>query len=170
MVEAFDDVIEHNKKKPNPYEHYNDSYFLSSYIGKLGEHSRERRDHKHAGFRLWLQDKDMLIYHQQRHEFYDKVFLQRDMKPVTNFISKEDFLEMNEELCKLKQILGRELPKPPEVFKRLYAKAYKKHYTDVMEQLETFAAYGTSIEKHLNYENIDDVFYIDTGANTQGEF
>ncbi len=46
MVEAFDDVIEHNKKEPNPYEHYNDSYFMSSYICKLGEHSRERRDHK----------------------------------------------------------------------------------------------------------------------------
>ncbi len=77
---------------------------------------------------------------------------------------------MNEELCKLKQILGRELPKPLEVFKRLYAKVCKEHYTDVMEQIETFAAYGTPIEKHLNYENIDGVFYIDTGANTQGEF
>jgi hypothetical protein len=39
-----------------------------------------------------------------------------------------------------------------------------------MEQSETFAAYGTPIEKHLNYENIDDVFYFDTGADTQGEF
>jgi hypothetical protein len=39
-----------------------------------------------------------------------------------------------------------------------------------MEQIETFAAYGTPIEKHLNYENIDDVFYFDTGADTQGEF
>jgi hypothetical protein len=43
MVDAFDNVIEHNKKEPNPYEHYEDSYALSSYICKLGEHSRERR-------------------------------------------------------------------------------------------------------------------------------
>ena len=63
MVDAFDNVIEHNKKEPNPYEHYEDSYALSSYICKLGEHSRERRDHKHAGFRLWLQDRDMLGYY-----------------------------------------------------------------------------------------------------------
>ncbi len=76
---------------------------------------------------------------------------------------------MNDELRKLKQILGRELPKPPEVFKRIYAKAYNEHYTDVMEQIETFAAYGTPIAKHLNYENIDEVFYIDTSADTQGE-
>jgi hypothetical protein len=75
MREAFDGVIEHNKKEPNPYEHYDDSFLMSSYISKLGEHSRERRDHKHAGYRLWLQDKDMLIYHQQRHAFYDRVFL-----------------------------------------------------------------------------------------------
>jgi hypothetical protein len=170
MTEAFEGVIEHNKKEPNPYEHYDDSYFLSSCISELGEHSRERRDHKHAGFRLWLQDKDMLAYHQQRHAFYDRVFLKRDMKPVANFMSKDDYLELNEELRKLKQILGRESPKAPPVFKRIYAKAYKEHYTDVMEQIETFAAYGTPIEKHLNCENIDEVFYIDTGADTQEEF
>ena len=35
---------------------------------------------------------------------------------------------------------------------------------------ETFVAYGTPIEKHLNCENIDKVFYIDTGADTQEEF
>ncbi len=70
------------------------------------------------------------------------------MKPLANFMHKNDYLELNDELCKLKQILGRDLPKPPEVFKRIYAKAYKKHYTDVMEQIETFAAYGTAIEKH----------------------
>ena len=85
-------------------------------------------------------------------------------------MSKEDYLEMNEELRKLKQTLGKESPKPPEIFKRLYAKVYKEHYTDIMEQIETFAAYGTPIQKHLNYENIDAVFYIDTGADTQGEF
>ena len=39
-----------------------------------------------------------------------------------------------------------------------------------MEQNEVFAAYGTLIEKHLNCENIDEVFYIDTGADTLGEF
>ncbi len=170
MTEAFEGVIEHNKKEPNPYEHYDDSYLMSSCISKLGEHSRERMNHKHAGFRLWLQEKDMLLYHQQRHAFYDRVFLQRDMKPLANFMHKDDYLELNDELRKLKQILGRDLPKPPEVFKRIYAKAYKEHYTDVMEQIETFAAYGTAIEKHLNYKNIDDVFYIDTGADTQGEF
>jgi hypothetical protein len=160
MVEAFDSVI----------EHYDDTYVLSSYISKLGEHTRERMDHKHAGFCLWLQDKDMLAYHQQIFEFYDKVFLKRDMKPVANFMSKDDYLEMNEELRKLKQILGKEPAKPPDVFKKLYAKVYKEHYTDIMEQIETFAAYGTPIQKHLKYENIDTVFYIDTGANTQGEF
>jgi hypothetical protein len=46
MVGIFEDVIEHNKKEPNPYEHYNDSYILSSYISTLGKHSRERKDHK----------------------------------------------------------------------------------------------------------------------------
>jgi hypothetical protein len=78
----------------------------------------------------------MLTYHQQRHEFYDRVFSKRDMKPVANFMDKEDYLEMNEELCKLRQILGKELPKPPDVLKKLYTKAYKEHYTDIMEQLK----------------------------------
>jgi hypothetical protein len=96
MVEAFDSIVEHNKKEPNPYEHFDDSYILSSYISKLGEHTRERMDHKHAGFRLWLQDKDMLAYHQQSFEFYDRVFLKRDMKPVASFMSKEDYLLGNE--------------------------------------------------------------------------
>ncbi len=58
------------------------------------------------------------------------------------------------------------MPKPPDVFKRLYAKVYKEHYSDIMEQIETFAAYGTPIQKHLNYENIDDVFTL-TRARTR---
>ncbi len=139
MTEVFDGVIEHNKKEPYPYEHYDDSYFISSCISTLDEHSRKRRDHKHAGFRLWLQEKDMLIYHQQRHTFYDRVFLKRDMKPVENFMNKDDYLELDDELRKLKQILGMESPKPPPVVMRIYANAYKEHYTDVMEQIEIFA-------------------------------
>ncbi len=121
-------------------------------------------DHKHAGFRLWLQDKDMLAYHQQRFEFYDKVFLKRDVKPVSNFMSKvkmtiwkwmKNFVSWSRfwEKNRRSHLMY--------VFKKLYAKVYKEHYTDIMEQIETFAAYGTPI---------DTVFYIDTGANTQGEF
>ena len=37
-----------------------------------------------------------------------------------------------------------------------------------MEQIEEFATYDTPIEKNLTYENIDTVFYSDTGAGTQG--
>ncbi len=39
-----------------------------------------------------------------------------------------------------------------------------------MEQIEAYAAYGTKIEKFLSYENIDTVFYIDTGVDTLEKF
>jgi hypothetical protein len=39
-----------------------------------------------------------------------------------------------------------------------------------MEQIEAYAIYGTPIQKFLSYKDIDTVFYIDTGADTQGEF
>ncbi len=44
------------------------------------------------------------------------------------------------------------------------------HYQEIIEQIETYATYGTPIEKFLNYNDIDTVCYIDTGASTQGEF
>ncbi len=52
IMDIYEETIEHNKKEPNPYEHYDDSYIVSSSICKLGEHTRERRDHKKTGFRL----------------------------------------------------------------------------------------------------------------------
>ncbi len=71
MMDLYEETIEHNKKESNPYEHYDDTYILSSSISTLGEHTRERKDHKKAGFRLWLQEKDMLEYHRMRFEFFD---------------------------------------------------------------------------------------------------
>ncbi len=76
----------------------------------------------------------------------------------------------NDDLRNLIQNLGKEINKPTELIKTFYAKAYKQHYQDIMEQIEEFAAYDTPIEKFTAYENIDTVFYIDTGAGTQGEF
>jgi hypothetical protein len=89
MMGIYEDIVEHNKKEPNPYEHYDDWYILSSYISTLGEHTRERKDHKKAGFCLWLQDKDMLEYHRMRFEFFDKVFLQHDTQDMvpSNFMT-----------------------------------------------------------------------------------
>ena len=55
IMDIYDETIEHNKKEPNPYEHYDDAYILASSISTLGEHTRERIDHKKAGYRLWLQ-------------------------------------------------------------------------------------------------------------------
>jgi hypothetical protein len=40
-----------------------------------------------------------------------------------------------------------------------------------MEQIEVYATYiWTPIQKFLSYKDVDTVFYIDTGADTQGEF
>jgi hypothetical protein len=173
MVDLFEETIEHNKKESNPYEHYDDTYILSSAVSTLGEHTRERRDHKKAGYRLWLQEKDMLEYHRLRFEFFDKVFLKRDMQdlvPLSSFLSKEDVMEVNDDLRRLKQMLGKETTKPTKLFKDIYARVYKDHYQEIMEQIEAFAIYGTPIQKFLSYKDIDTVFYIDTGADTQGEF
>ncbi len=94
IMDIYEETTEHNKKEPNPYEHYDDSYILSSSISTLGEHTRERKDHKKAGFCLWLQKNDMLEYHRMRFEFFDKVFLKRDimqnMAPLASFMSEED--------------------------------------------------------------------------------
>ncbi len=59
IMDIYDETIEHNKKESNPYEHYDDSYIVTASICKLGEHSRERMDHKKAGLRLWLQKNNM---------------------------------------------------------------------------------------------------------------
>ncbi len=52
MVNIFSEVIERNKKESNVYERFDDSYIMSSYIGTLSEHSRERIDHRKAELRL----------------------------------------------------------------------------------------------------------------------
>jgi hypothetical protein len=136
-------------------------------------HTRERKDHKKAGFRLWLQEKDMLEYHRMRFEFFDKVFLKRDMQdlaPLASFLNTGDVMEINDDLRRLKQMLGKETTKPTKLFKDIYARVYKDHYQEIMEQIEAFAIYGTLIQKFLSYKDIDTVFYIDTGADTQGQF
>jgi hypothetical protein len=90
-------------------------YILVSSVSTLGEHTRERKDHKKAGFRLWLQEKDMLEYRRMRFEFFDKVFLKRDMRdmvPLASFLSTGDVLEINDDLRSLKQTSGKEITKP----------------------------------------------------------
>jgi hypothetical protein len=80
-------------------------------------------------------------------------------------------MKVNDDLRRLKQVLGREVTKPTQVFKDLYARVYKEHYQEIiMEQIEAYAEYGTPIQKLLNYKDVDIVFYIDTGVDTQGEF
>jgi hypothetical protein len=148
-------------------------YIVSSYVGTLGEHSRERIDHRKAELRLWLQRNDMQEYHQRRYEFFEKVFLKRDMSSLetfTSFMDREDIIEINTDMSNLKNTLGRAITKPTQLFKSLYAKAYRNHYEEIMEQIEAYAAYGTKIDKFLSYENIDTVFYIDTGADTLEKF
>jgi hypothetical protein len=38
IMDIYEETIEHNKKEPNPYEHYDDAYILSSSISTLGTH------------------------------------------------------------------------------------------------------------------------------------
>ncbi len=54
IMDIYEEVMEHNKNEPNPYEQYDDEYILSLSISKLGEHTRERMDHKRASFILIL--------------------------------------------------------------------------------------------------------------------
>ena len=108
-----------------------------------------------------------------RFEFFDKVFLKRDMQnmvPLACFLCKEDIMEINEDLRSTEQLLGKEITKPTKVFKDIYARVYTEHYQEIIEQIETYATYGTPIQKFLNCNDIDTVFYIDTGAATQEEF
>jgi hypothetical protein len=150
MVNIFSEVVERNKKEPNAYERFDDSYIVSAYIGTLGEYYRERIDHRKAELRLWLQENDMQEYHQRRYEFFEKVFLKRDMSDLgtfTSFMDREDIVDINEDLNNLRKTLGRAITKPTPLFKTLYAKAYKNHYEEIMEQIEAYAAYGTKIDK-----------------------
>jgi hypothetical protein len=120
MVDLFEETIEHNKKESNPYEHYDDTYILASSVSTLGEDTRERKDHKKAGFRLWLQEKDMLEYHRMRFEFFDKVFLKRDMQdmvPLASFLSTSDVMEINDDLCSKRW--GRRLRNQPNYLRTL---------------------------------------------------
>ncbi len=94
----------------------------------------------------------MLEYHKMRFEFFDKVFLQRDMQnmvPMARFLDKEDVMEINEDLRNMKQMLGKEIVKPTKLFKEIYARVYKEHYQEIIDQIETYATYGTPIEKSL---------------------
>jgi hypothetical protein len=94
----------------------------------------------------------------------------QNMASLASFMSEEDVMEINNDLRKLKQTLGKEITKPTKLFKDLYARVYTKHYQEIIEQIETYATYGTPIRKFLSCNDIDTVFYIDTGAGTQGEF
>jgi hypothetical protein len=173
IMDVYDEVVEHNKKEPNPYEQYEDDYILPSSISALGEHTREKLDHKRATFRLWLQKNDTIEYHKMRSDFFNKVFLKRDMQnmaPMASFMTEYDVMEINEDLRNEKQLLGKEVTKPNKLFKEIYARVYTEHYQEIIEQIEVFATYGTAVQKFLNYNDIDTVCYIDTGASTQGEF
>ena len=173
IMDVYDEVVEHNKKEPNPYEQYEDDYILPSSISALGEHTREKLDHKRATFRLWLQKNDTIEYHKMRSDFFNKVFLKRDMQnmaPMASFMTEYDVMEINEDLRNEKQLLGKEVTKPNKLFKEIYARVYTDHYREIIEQIETYATYGTPVQKFLNYNDIDTVCYIDTGASTQGEF
>ena len=172
-MDVYDEVIEHNKNEPNPYEQYEDEYILPSSISALGEHTREKLDHKRATFRLWLQKNDTIEYHKMRSDFFNKVFLKRDMQnmaPMANFMTEYDVMEINEDLRNEKLLLGREVTKPSKLFKEIYARVYTDHYREIIEQIETYATYGTPVQKFVNYNDIDTFCYIDTGASTQGEF
>ncbi len=93
-----------------------------------------------------------------------------NINAFSDFLDREDIMEINEDLRNLSQTLGKEINKLTGLYKTIYDKVYKQHYQDIMEQIEEFAAYDTPIEKFTTYENIDTVFYIDAGADTQGEF
>ncbi len=56
-------------------------------------------------------------------------------------------LEINDDLRKWKQMLGKETTKPTKLFKDIYARVYKDHYQEIKEQIEAFAIYGTPIQK-----------------------
>jgi len=173
IMDVYEEVIEHNKNEPNPYEQYEDAYILPSSISSIGEQSREKLDHKKATLRLWMQKKDTVEYHRMRSDFFNKVFLKRDMQnmaPMANFMTEHDVMEINEDLRNEKQLLGREVTKPSKLFKEIYARVYTDHYREIIEQIETFATYGTPVQKFLTYNDIDAICYIDTGASTQGEF
>jgi hypothetical protein len=71
-------------------------------------------------------------------------------------------MEINDDLRSTKEMLGKAITKP--------TKLYTEHYQEIIEQIETYATYGTPIQKFLNCKDIDTVFYIDTGAATQEGF
>jgi hypothetical protein len=85
-------------------------------------------------------------------------------------MGEEEVMEINDDFRNEKQLLEKEVTKPNKLFKELYARVYTEHYQEIIEQIETYATHGTPIQKFLNYNDIDTVCYIDTGASTQGEF
>jgi hypothetical protein len=48
----------------------------------------------------------------------------QDMVPLASFMSKEDVMKINDDLCRLKQALGKEVTKPAKLFKDSYARVY----------------------------------------------
>jgi hypothetical protein len=84
-----------------------------------------------------------------RSEFFNKVFLKRDMQnmtPMASFMSEGDVIEINEELRNEKQLLGKEVTKPTKLFKEIYARVYMDHYQEIIEQIETYATYKTKLK------------------------
>ncbi len=65
-----------------------------------------------------------------------------DLGTFTCFMDREDILEINVNMNNLRNTLGRPITKPTQLFKTLYAEAYKNHYEEIMEQIEAYAAYG----------------------------
>jgi hypothetical protein len=82
------------------------------------------------------------------------------MVPLVSFMSKEDVMEINNDLRRLNHVLGKETTKPTKLFKDLYARVYEEHYQEIMERIEVYAyaTYETPIQKFLSYKDIDTVF------------
>ncbi len=60
---------------------------------------------------------------------------------MASFMSKEDVMEINDDLRNEMQLLGKEVTKPTKLFKDLYARVYTEHYQEIIEQIETYATY-----------------------------
>jgi hypothetical protein len=121
-------------------------------ILQLGESTAQ--DWRIAKRSLDEQDNKTKAYVDRRANFYKASIVNNDTRPTITFLSKNTHQQMKRTFHISK---NKDVPYP---FTKLFDEAFKNFYTNIMQEIENFAARGTPLEytQHFTKE-VQNLYY-----------
>ena len=122
-------------------------------ISQLGE-CKTLADWKIAKHYLELQKNKFEAYIDRRANFYKVAIVNYDSRPTLTFLSKNTLMQMKRtyNLNKNKEV--------PYSFTKLFDEAYRNFYTNIMQEIENFAARRTPLEYTQHFtKDIQNLYY-----------